>query len=68
MAKKPAIQPTEQFEISVPLVPNEKWSYRWNDQPVTFEQYKTLSQQHREWVKQQEQPPEPEVKKRKKSK
>lgn len=42
------------IEISPVLVPDDKWKYRWNDQPITYEQYKKLVEDHKQWVREQE--------------
>lgn len=47
-------QPQTDIEISPVLVPDDKWKYRWNDQPITYEQYKKLVEDHKQWVKEQE--------------
>lgn len=50
---KPKIQ-TPDFEISTPLVPDGKWTFKFNDEPVTFEQHKQIMKDHEMWTKEQE--------------
>lgn len=49
--KKP---PSDEVEVSVPLIPDKTWSFRYNDERVTFEQWKQLNEDHKRWVKEQE--------------
>jgi hypothetical protein len=41
-------------EISTPLVPDNKWTFKFNDEPVTFEQHKQIMKDHEQWTKEQE--------------
>lgn len=54
--KKPALKkPVEvDFEISKPLVPDEKWTFRWNGELITWSEYNKLVKEHEQWVKEQE--------------
>ena len=56
------------YEISVPLVPDEKWTFRWNGDLVTKVEYDTLIKEHESWVKQQSAPIEEPTKKTRKKK
>lgn len=44
------------YEISVPLIPDEKWTFRWNGDLVTKTEYDALVKEHEQWVKQQSAP------------
>lgn len=48
--KKPVVQ---DFEISPPLKLDKTWSYKWNDERVTYEQYVQLCKDQEAWVKEQ---------------
>lgn len=41
------------YEISTPLIPDEKWTFRWNGDLVTKAEYDALVVEHDRWVKQQ---------------
>jgi hypothetical protein len=56
----------DEFIISTPLVPDKTWSYKWNDERVTYEQYKQKEEEHREWVKSLNKPVEEEPKRKRK--
>ena len=40
-------------KVSKDITP-EDWTYRWNDQPMTPEEYQALVQEHRKWVEEQD--------------
>ena len=40
-------------KVSKDITP-EDWTYRWNDQPMTPEEYQRLVQEHRKWVEEQD--------------
>ena len=40
-------------QVSKDVTP-EGWSYRWNDQTITENEYQNLIEEHLQWVKQQE--------------
>lgn len=56
MAKKKAAPTPDhpELEVSKPLVPDESWTFRHNDEPVTFEQVKILQAEHKKWVEEWE--------------
>lgn len=55
MATKSKSKPVQpDVEISPPFVPDVKWTFRYNDEPVTFDQYKQIQKDHDQWTKEQE--------------
>lgn len=76
--KKPAAAPTGEVMLidgvprSEPLVPDESWTFRHNDNPVTFAELKKIEEDHIKWADEQERlaeltaDPEPKKKTRKK--
>lgn len=54
MATKKKTPPIDEVEVSVPLVPDKTWSFRHNDERVTFEQWKQINEDHKRWTKEQE--------------
>lgn len=48
MKKQP---PPPSVEISPVAVPDKSWSFRYNDERVTYEQYMQIQQDHSQWVK-----------------
>jgi hypothetical protein len=44
------IKPVVDFEISTPMVMDESWKFRWNDDSVTWTEYNRLVKEHDEWV------------------
>lgn len=56
-------------EISTVMKPDKSWSFKWNDERVTYEQYIQLNEDHKQWVREQEKKiAEPEVPTRRKKK
>jgi hypothetical protein len=49
MATRKAYVPD--VEISAPLKLDKSWSFRWNDEKISFDQYKQLVEDHAQWVK-----------------
>lgn len=54
MATKKKTPPADEVEVSVPLVPDKTWSFRHNDERVTFEQWKQINEDHKKWTLEQE--------------
>lgn len=38
-------------EISAPLKLDKSWAFRWNDEKISYDQYKQLVEDHAQWVK-----------------
>jgi hypothetical protein len=36
-------------EVSADITPTD-WNYRWNDTPLSSDDYKTLVREHQEWL------------------
>lgn len=53
MATKKKTPPADEVEVSVPLVPDKTWSFRHNDERVTFEQWKQINEEHKRWTLEQ---------------
>jgi hypothetical protein len=37
-----------------PNTPEDGWTYRWNDQPMTQDEYQRLTKEHLAWVEEQD--------------
>lgn len=59
---------TRDYNISTTLVPDDKWTFRWNGDLVTKVEYDTLSKEHEKWIKQQDVHVDEPVKKTRKNK
>jgi predicted RNA-binding protein with EMAP domain len=46
---------SDNSEWSISQQPNADWTYKWNDNVVSFEDYKKLVADHEDFVKQMEQ-------------
>ena len=38
------------FEVSVPMTVDGTWSFRHNDERITYEQYLAIAEEHKKWV------------------
>lgn len=47
---KATSNPTPEFEISEKVIPDEKWSYYYNDERVTMDTYNQMLKDHDEWT------------------
>jgi hypothetical protein len=56
--KKKVTIPEIQVEISPPFKMDSTWSFRCNDERVTYEQYLATQKDHAEWVKEEAKPKE----------
>lgn len=55
--KKP---PVDEVEISPAFKVDKTWSFRCNDERVTYEQYLTIQEDHKQWIKDQASKPKDE--------
>ena len=38
------------MQVSVPLIVDKTWSFHYNDERITYEQYLANEKAHKEWV------------------
>lgn len=42
------------FEVSAPLIVDKSWSFRHNDERITYEQYLANVEEHKRWIADQQ--------------